>query len=510
MAGNGKNERYWNWLNYATDKIDSLTFSIAPGYAREPYTVLKTAPTLYYIKESLLGAGWEFVSCSYRTDATGSALFPDTGYYPNQTASYGQNNRTNPSLQTKFAVTGSDMWITQSATYFTDAYFIDNKIPVNEMHRLIYPCNHNTTSSIGGNQNHLISSSVGRSWILLKNTREELKQHPGGEDLYIVLDYASAVPSYSANTATSSIVTVDGAVNGQSKRSLFGHSVGITFFYGEPQNTVTSEFVRPYRSDELSFEKYSTFSTATYRRLCNSGNVLIAPNTPATININTVYNDEYGGSYTYITENGSPTFILGIDKIADSLSSSLPTTKYNVGNVFFMAYSTVARNSLNFIGTQPTDLFTIDRENDIEGPGGIAPWHNGTDFAWFNDCYYQPLAYFKINEDAGLKTESGLFSTIPVYFKDSNFDSQLNAVGVLSLTSTNATTTLDGTYLEYPLPLLDVSAGTKIRYAGRIADVKLGPAGGFNGSMGRTGLYYDRILLGGIWFPFNSDAPPDL
>jgi hypothetical protein len=64
------------------------------------------------------------------------------------------------------------------------------------------------------------------------------------------------------------------------------------------------------------------------------------------------------------------------------------------------------------------------------------------------------------------------------------------------------------------LPILEAQDDvTKVRYAGRFADVKLGPALGINGALAKetpTSPSYDRILLSGLWFPYGSDSPADL
>jgi hypothetical protein len=69
--------------------------------------------------------------------------------------------------------------------------------------------------------------------------------------------------------------------------------------------------------------------------------------------------------------------------------------------------------------------------------------------------------------------------------------------------------TLDNSYIEWPLPVLDISSVTNgnYRFKGRIPDIKFGPSTGLDGLMSKPtseSTNYDRVLLSGLWFPWNS------
>lgn len=480
--GNGKNERFWETVSYL---CSPKAWNEADNVTKESYAVRKNSETLYYIKEALTQGDWTVVSSSYRTDATGSS--GDSYLYKTQSlTSYGQNlGPVSAGNGTNFKAVAGDMWKIDSASLGSD-----RDIPAGELNRIIYPAALYVSASTP--QQRIISSSAGRSWSLLRHDGD-LNQN--GNQLYLVLDYAGAYWHQTTNTRNSATSSV-ALISDQAK--IFGRSINIVFFYGQPQNsgsTAISTNVRPYRSDEIEFSTDLTYGSVHYGPT-NDWNVLTNFNNLSPPHITHLYNEK-GGSYTIITEEGTPSFVLGCDMIEDSLSSSL-SSKTSVGNTVFMSYSAINRDGLNRSNAAYlSDLFADSRTTADDGVYGTY------DYTWF-----KPIKYFKTVSGAS-STPGALITTYPGF----GLQSLISATpqGFLSVTQANSTATFDGTYVEFPMPLLDIDTlNGKIRYAGRFADIKLGPAAGINGATARTDDICDRVLIGGVWFPYSGSSGPDL
>lgn len=482
-------ERVWNvggiTLESTIDYDSGINLSI------ETYGVKKTASVLWAIKESLSESGWTVMSCSYRTDATGSA--GDSYYYPTQSlTTYGQNaNPVSIGSGSKFRLSSGDMWTTSSAVLGSD-----RDIPTNELHRLIYPV---YSPFKHPSANTLVSSSAGRSWVLLKNDGDLAKE---GKDLYVVLDTINTSWVTTANTPLTASISSSVVTSTALQANPFGKCLNFAAFYGEPNNNpLTSDAispnVRPYRNDEISSCADDTrLGGALYS--VNDWSVPINFTTLDTPHVNYVANDS-GGIYVIVTENNTAIFTLGIDRIADAISDSLPTTKNEVGDVVFLYHSSYIRGAMNSSdSTYASDLFAVTRFSGRDG-GAITQ----------SNSWFPSIKYF--STVSSTSTPKKVLLTFPSYSANGKVSTASSISGFLSHTATNIGTTYDNTYAEHPLILLDVT-NAKPRYIGRLADIKLGPASGINGVMARDSITfdYDRFLLDGIWFPYVGTEPISL
>jgi len=476
-------ERTWEHVYY--DLSPAQVYDSAVNESIESYAVLKGAQVLWAMKQSILDTGnWEFVSCSYRTDATGSAA--DNYSYPTQSlTAYGQNAAPVAiGKSVKFATSSVDMWTTSSAVLASVNGYDGIDLQKKQLHRMIYPA---WSTSVHPISNTLVSSSAGRSWVLLKNASGLLSQ--SGKDLYLVLDYCYSYTPTGGSAITSSVIS--GSTSGgkyKQDATHFGRSINIAVFYGEPKfDATTSPNVRPYRDDEINFiGQNATPATAVY----SGWNTTVDFTNTDPSNVNCVYNTE-GGFYLIVSEEAKAKYILGIDKIEDSLSSSM-SSKQKVGNVVFLSYSSATRGDMNNTSTAYVpDIFTPTRYSSLDG--GLSIDRS----SWFG-----PLRYFKQVDTTS--QPSSLVCLFPTYGGSKISDTP---VGFLGWNGKATSVTYDNTYVEYPISFLDVGLdASKARYVGRFADIKLAPSAGINGTLARDpdSLEYDRFLLGGIWFPWNG------
>jgi hypothetical protein len=474
-------ERTWYTSSIALENVSPL--DMGSNLTIETYAVRKGSQVLWGIKESLVGTGhWEVVSCSFRNDATGSS--GDNYLYPTQSlTAYGQNAAPVAAGNgVKFTVTGSDLWTTSSAVINAVAGRTGDDITKKEMHRLIYPAYSRTSDPVA---NTIVTSSAGRSWILLKNHTETLKQ--SGKNLYLVLD--NCWNHYAGTQITSSVVSSSATGGRILPTGNFGRSLNLAAFYGEPENIATiSEFQRPYRNDEISF--VANAGGFAY----NDWNTFVDPSTIGSLHINCVWNDE-GGSYILVSQENTVTYALGIDLIADSLSSSL-SSKATVGNVLFLSHASKIRGDMNRNNASYLpDLFAKSRST-IDG-----------ELTTPSESWFSPLKYFKTVSTTSFT--GSLVCLLPMI--GNTIKATDTPAPFLSVNTPGSGVTSDNTYVEYPVGLLDVS-GVKWRYVGRFADIKLGPSAGINGTMARNpvSLEYDRFLAGGFWFPWAGTEPVEL
>jgi hypothetical protein len=476
-------ERTWEHVYYDLDPAQ--IYDSAVNESIESYAVLKGAQILWAMKQSLLDTGnWQFVSCSYRTDATGSSA--NNYYYPTQSlTSYGQNAQPVDSGNgVKFATSSVDMWTTSSAILASVNGYDGIDLQKNQLHRLIYPA---WSTNPYPTSDTLVSSSAGRSWVLLKESSGLLSQQ--GKDLYLALDYCYSYTPTAGTVITSSVIS--GVTSGgkyKQDATHFGRSINVAVFYGQPKfDTATSPNVRPYRDDEINFiGQNATSPTAVY----SGWNTVMDFTNSDPSHVNCVYNT-MGGFYITVSEEAKAKYILGIDKIEDNLAASMPS-KQKVGKVVFLSYSSAVRGDMNNTSTAYVpDLFNTNRYGALDG--GLAIDRS----SWF-----RPLKYFKTVDDTS--QPSNLVCLFPTYGNSRIGDTP---IGFLGWNGKATSTTYDNTYVEYPISFLDVDIDTtKARYVGRFADIKIAPSAGINGTMARdpVSLEYDRFLLGGIWFPWNG------
>lgn len=523
--GNGNNEKSWQVKSWpvisAPEQVD-----VTNPLSLETFAVQKNAAVLYYIKESLKLNGWEVMSSSYRTDATGSSgSAPD--FYPTQSlTAYGQNAAVLAVNKVKFTVADGDKWLTQSSDYGA-INPSNNTIDVRSMYRIIYPCY--STSSAAASPDSIHTSSAGRSWVLMKNT-SSLAQN--GKPLYLVLDYLGGFRgSYLTSSKlalTSSFVTGSLSVQGHDQNQLFGSAINIAMFYPEAGSEYSgTPFKRPNSPNEITFSKnYVVAGTSAENGSYNEWQILTNPGAAGNgVHVNHIYCTETSGSYTIVSEDAQVRYILGIDIMGNSLSSSI-ASKSNVGSVFIMSYSSFTRNKLNKASiATPTsggkyfitsDILGAKKGGDGESNAAVDSSGNASNTSRPYTTPYELLwvpsiKYFANISDTS-NSPSSLLTAFPIYASSGTIGT-VQAVyssihGFLNYTSKESSATYDGTYVEFPLPLLDVSLSTdSIRYAGRLTDVKLGPADGQNGTLAQATVGYDRILLDGFWFPYSGSTP---
>jgi hypothetical protein len=521
--GTGKNELSWTSLTtYQIDDVPNYATSLNTLVTKENCAILSGAPVLWAIKESFIEAGWSVVSCSYRSDATGSV--EDASYYKTQSLDdYGQNLACNENVE--FLVSAQDMWNPGESMTLSDGI---TQIPRGESHRLIYPVFESNLNASGSGVNLLHTTTQysdgtttqrGRSWMLLR-APESFSQSE--KSLYIVLDYLCG-ESFTGGESVSAAAVMSSSVPVASQNYIGANSadtyrLGASFkfaaFYGEPTNTTHTPQSCPYRVDELNYITNELPSSGVnagargdtkYARIFNLDAVTNGEPNGVTY-VNSVYNED-GGIYCNVTQGGVLIYTLGIDIARDTISTFLPVSKSDIGKVIFFSYSSI--NAYEPTATMyplnpsaaTSFLFRMryaDTAGRIRRPGIFR--------------YFERVGAGQTTSVPGSLTALGY----ALYNYDASISYQF--MGKKDTTYDFTTSTFDATYLELPVCLIDptiatnIAKGKKPRYIGRLADLKIAPPSGINGLLAKPNgeSAYDRLLIGGLWFPYNSEEPPEV
>jgi hypothetical protein len=418
-------ERTWTLITGS----GSYTYESVTGLDEGSYTFSfqKVSSMLYNMKNALVNQlGWTVVSCSYRNDGNTD--------FVNNTAS--------------FTTATTDQWTTGSNNFATGS---------------IAP---GTTAVSGAYQN--LSSSVGRSWILLKHSGSftPTMQENSGDFYHILLDFSSA--------ATTNLNSTSIQVNTLAERQGdFGKGINIYVFPKEPTNPLGTPTPnrRPHDPSEITF----------YPAAGAQGHLQITdPTVSEADRLHILYEAATKGFIFLITGGGEFRAFFAMNTFSDHYSSQ-------DGKVFSMGYSQ--------IGNTRYKLNSAYGVNYLYARGSATAIANTSQL-----CIRGVRTYSAGNYDV-----TPFITCFPAYTTSA-------LTTWLYLTANKKT--LDNTYVEWPLPVLDITniSTSTYYFKGRIPDIKLGPANGADGVMSKptAGTDYDRVLLSGLWFPWASENPIEL
>lgn len=374
---------------------------------------------------------------------------------------------------------------------------------------------------------------LGRSWILLKCPQNFKEPKPSGHsaNYHILIDYVNYDEApFNTTTAGKFPIFNPGPANSHyDPANKFGNSINILIFpdynpgdgltnvspgdaadWNSNDTYVPAPWIRPSHLKEMGCTIRtinSDFGSTYFNFISNVENIHYIN----TISANTV-DSEYPGTVLLGTTNGIFNFSIVLGTIADPIADEIVqrnaglNTSVFSGKRMFMFWSGMNRKAAaavdplqinSILGTtdqvtkvanlQKTIFDSRDKYSSIFYYNNYSPLHSsGTpkyDYRPLNTC-------------------------IPTFLSDTS--TTKSGASFMLATTPFAKATSDYTYVEWPLPLIYVQGISKnFNYAGRMMDIKLGPASAPNGILAKeSGSFeYDRVLMGGIWFPYAGTDP---
>ena len=387
----------------------------------------------------------------------------------------------------------------------------------------------------------------GRAWCLLK-APVGMKEAGYGEvqenDYHILLDYVSApynVDSQLTKNPNLGLTAITNAfqeattwsktatVAADFKNSFGSHAAIYVFpsygndslsnLFGEP-----TTWRRPHHKNEIAIPATSVAFTTDANKTPSahlfrlnegsSGNPAIG-DTAATAQgseyiLNMFYSyDRTGTSEPYVdtpighfnlfcTKLGTAIFQISANKIADPLHHDITPLKYNATKHFFF-WSSLVRASqpmgaITPIKTVSADDLTVNLSDSIFD--GREPYQSMFYYSKYRSVAGYPLEFIP----------KRLVTCAPVFGMSGNTNPTYSSRYINAAWFKNtqfSKTTIDYTYVEWPLPLIDVNdSRSNYRYVGRMSDVKLGPGSAPNGVLAKQdgSDTYDRFLINGLWY----------
>jgi hypothetical protein len=425
---------------------------------KETYSVQVGSKILYALKQELTASGWQVISSSARTS-----------YDMNQLVA----NMT-------FDSGAGDKWDMSGKT--------------NEF-EIIYP-SVATFKDDSGTRYHYLSSSSGasgRSWCLLKWVN-------GGETgavtarYHLLLDYVSSTSKPLAS-----------GFDAGDLDNVFGSQIGIYIFpdYEDADSnpfSAPNQAIRPHHKQEIGipYRNADAGKAEQLFKIDDSGQ-------SAGGKINFIHgNDGVGFDYhshviTY-SGDGKEKFLIVLSKIADVLT--LQTPLYN-GTKYFLFWSNISQGTgSNFKKPFGSTLAVSSNLSATSLADTICDGRIDSATIFYYSTY---------NPSAPIKyLSSQLNTSIPAFVTtQTRSDNTTPKIACIFKTTEFSKITSDGTYVEWPLPLIDIIGNnSNYRYVGRMLDIKIGPLNGVMGLVAKPSgtSTYDRLLFNNLWLPYNSTS----
>jgi hypothetical protein len=452
-----------NWDVGTTAEIDSA--ADGDTTLKETYSVQIGAQILYQIKETLKSNGWSVVSSSTRTS-----------YDPDDLAT-----------AMTFNVGAGDNWDINDSNVGG---------AVGNLYKIIYPSvTVFKTDSNSVRYNYLSSSSgaTGRSWCLMKwDDGPEPSQagNPSGKRYHLLLDYASST----SKPSPSSFALGD-------LNNAFGSQIGIYIFpdYGDAETNnfdIPSAQVRPHHKQEIGIP-YRPSTTGKATLLFKIHDEGTSSNSGGRINF--IHGYDTGAYHSHVitySGDGVERFLIVMSNIADVLDKS-PSAKN--GTKYFLFWSNISQGSFKkpfgVVGNVASNLSATSLSDTIcDGRTNSAT------------IFY----YSKYDPNAGSNQyiASQLNTSIPAFITTQTRSDNITAkIACMFKTTEFSKITSDGTYVEWPLPLMDIIGNnSNYRYVGRMLDIKIGPLLAPMGLLAKPSgaTNYDRLMFNTLWLPYNS------
>lgn len=326
-----------------------------------------------------------------------------------------------------------------------------------------------------------------------------------------------------------------------------------------------SQFIRPSHKYEICNMSRTLFSTdAGVSPITNSNYKIFSSIKDSKFVSNIMHDTTYGSTILIGSDKGREIrSLIMLGTIADPLSQEVTFAKsgYHPGTKLFGFWSKFLRGGRKITGWKAVPQLNNDDNigynktwevsalngrlkrllaqgltGETADPPNTTPLYNSIFDSSQELSFIQ--YYRKYQADSNYES-SYLNSCFPAFGIRTRYNQAINgksstatpsyvnnrATAALLLTEKFSGITKDYTYVEWPLPLVDIisigtdSPTTRVIYsnyvfAGRIMDIKLAPTDAPNGILAKdpdpSNPNYDRILLDGLWFPYNASFGLDL